>query len=62
MLYISGPGHGVPAVVANTYLEGSYSEIYPEISQDETGLLATAWHSNKFINAVTDGAVLPILH
>lgn len=125
MLYISGPGHGGPALVANTYLEGSYSEIYPHISQDlaglqrlflqfsfpggipshvapqtpgsiheggelgyslshafgavfdnpqlvvacvvgdgeaETGPLATAWHSNKFLNAAADGAVLPILH
>lgn len=125
MIYVSGPGHGAPAVVANTYLEGSYSEFYPDISQDEAGLqklfqqfsfpggipshaspecpgsiheggelgyslshafgavfdnpdlivacvigdgeaetgpLATAWHSNKFINAVSDGVVLPILH
>src|SRR6202011_4287730 len=125
MIYISGPGHGGPAVVGNTYLEGTYSEIYPEISQDEAGLrklfrqfsfpggipshaspecpgsiheggelgyslshafgavfdnpdlvvacvvgdgeaetgpLATAWHSNKFLNPATDGAVLPILH
>ena len=125
MIYVSGPGHGGPAVVGNTYLEGSYSEIYPEISQDEEGLrklflqfsfpggipshaspetpgsiheggelgyslshsfgavfdnpdlivacvvgdgeaetgpLATAWHSNKFLDPVTDGAVLPILH
>ncbi|HTF16281.1 MAG TPA: phosphoketolase family protein [Burkholderiales bacterium] len=125
MIYISGPGHGGPAVVANTYLEGSYSEIYPNISQDEAGLaklfkqfsfpggipshaspetpgsiheggelgyslshafgaafdnpdlvvacvvgdgeaetgpLATAWHSNKFLDPATDGAVLPILH
>ncbi|MEO5698292.1 MAG: phosphoketolase family protein [Burkholderiaceae bacterium] len=125
MIYVSGPGHGGPAVVANTYLEGTYSEIYPDISQDEAGLqklflqfsfpggipshaspetpgsiheggelgyslshsfgavfdnpdlivacvvgdgeaetgpLATAWHSNKFIDPVTDGAVLPILH
>ncbi len=38
MIYVSGPGHGGPAVVANTYLEGSYSEIYPDISQDEVGL------------------------
>jgi xylulose-5-phosphate/fructose-6-phosphate phosphoketolase len=38
ILYISGPGHGGPALVANTYLEGSYSEIYPNISQDEAGL------------------------
>ena len=125
MIYISGPGHGGPAVVANTYLEGSYSEVYPNISQDEAGLrklftqfsfpggipshaspecpgsiheggelgyslshafgavfdnpnlvvacvigdgeaetgpLATAWHSNKFLNPITDGTVLPILH
>ncbi len=125
MIYVSGPGHGGPAVVSNTYLEGTYSEIYPNISQDEeglqklflqfsfpggipshaspecpgsiheggelgyslshsfgavldnpdlivscvvgdgeaeTGALATAWHSNKFLNPVTDGAVLPILH
>jgi xylulose-5-phosphate/fructose-6-phosphate phosphoketolase len=125
MIYVSGPGHGGPAVVANTYLEGSYSEIYPNISQDEQGLrklfiqfsfpggipshaspecpgsiheggelgyslshsfgavfdnpnlivscvvgdgeaetgpLATAWHSNKFLDPATDGAVLPILH
>ncbi|MFC3560597.1 phosphoketolase family protein [Pedobacter jamesrossensis] len=125
MFYISGPGHGGPALVANTYLEGSYSEVYPNISQDEegmkklftqfsfpggisshvapstpgsiheggelgyslshafgavfdnpdlivacivgdgeaeTGPLATAWHSNKFLNPITDGAVLPILH
>src|SRR6202142_3383205 len=125
MIYVSGPGHGGPAVVGNTYLEGTYSEIYPDISADEAGLrklfiqfsfpggipshaspetpgsiheggelgyslshsfgavlddpnfvvacvvgdgeaetgpLATAWHSNKFINTVTDGAVLPILH
>ena len=125
MIYMSGPGHGGPALVSNTYLEGTYSEIYPAISQDEAGLkklcrqfsapggipshvspecpgsiheggelgyslshafgavfdnpqfivacvigdgeaetgpLATAWHSNKFLNPVTDGAVLPILH
>jgi len=125
MFYISGPGHGGPALVGNTYLEGTYSEIYPNISQDELGLkklftqfsfpggipshvspecpgsiheggelgyslshafgavfdnpglvvaciigdgeaetgpLATAWHSNKFLNPITDGAVLPILH
>ncbi|MBC7622887.1 MAG: phosphoketolase family protein, partial [Aeromicrobium sp.] len=125
MIYISGPGHGGPAVVANTYLEGTYSEVYPTISQDEAGLkalfkqfsfpggipshaspecpgsiheggelgyslshafgaafdnpdlivacvigdgeaetgpLATAWHSNKFLDPATDGAVLPILH
>jgi len=125
MIYISGPGHGGPALVANTYLEGSYSEVYPHVTRDEAGLkilfrqfsfpggipshvspetpgsiheggelgyslshafgavfdnpgliaacvvgdgeaetgpLATAWHSNKFLNPVTDGAVLPILH
>src|SRR5712691_3464763 len=125
MIYVSGPGHGGPALVANTYLEGTYSEIYPDISQDEAGLrklfvqfsfpggipshvspecpgsiheggelgyslshsfgavfdnpdlivacvvgdgeaetgpLAASWHSNKFLNPVTDGAVLPILH
>jgi xylulose-5-phosphate/fructose-6-phosphate phosphoketolase len=125
MIFISGPGHGGPAVVANTYLEGSYSEVYPDISQDEAGLkklfrqfsypggipshaspecpgsiheggelgyslshafgaafdnpslivacvvgdgeaetgpLATAWHSNKFLDPRGDGAVLPILH
>jgi len=125
MIYISGPGHGGPAIVGNVYLEGTYSEIYPDITQDEDGLrklfkqfsfpggipshvsaecpgsiheggelgyslshafgavldnpdlitacvvgdgeaetgpLATAWHSNKFLNAATDGAVLPILH
>jgi len=125
MIYISGPGHGGPALVGNTYLEGTYSEVYPGITQDEDGLkklftqfsfpggipshvspecpgsiheggelgyslshafgavfdnpelivacvigdgeaetgpLATAWHSNKFLNPITDGAVLPILH
>ncbi len=125
MIYISGPGHGGPAIVGNTYLEGTYSEVYPEITQDEAGLkklfkqfsfpggipshvspecpgsiheggelgyslshafgavfdnpdliaacvigdgeaetgpLATSWHSNKFLNPITDGAVLPILH
>ncbi len=125
MIYIAGPGHGGPALVGNTYLEGTYSEIYPNISQNEAGLkklftqfsfpggipshvspdcpgsiheggelgyslshafgaafdnpemivaciigdgeaetgpLATAWHSNKFLNPITDGAVLPILH
>ncbi len=125
MIYISGPGHGGPALVGNTYLEGSYSEIYPEITQDaeglkklfkqfsfpggipshvspecpgsmheggelgyslshafgaafdnpdlmvacvigdgeaETGPLATAWHSNKFLHPAKDGVVLPILH
>jgi xylulose-5-phosphate/fructose-6-phosphate phosphoketolase len=125
MIYVIGPGHGGPAIVAQTYLEGTYSEIYPDISSDEEGLrrlfkqfsfpggipshvapeipgsiheggelgyalshafgaafdnpdlivacvigdgeaetgpLATSWHSNKFLNPVTDGAVLPILH
>jgi len=125
MLYIIGPGYGGPGLVANTFLEGSYSEIYPHIEQNrdgikrlfrqfswpygipshvapetpgsiheggelgyslvhaygaafdnpdlivacvvgdgeaETGPLATSWHSNKFLNPATDGAVLPILH
>ncbi len=125
MIYVSGPGHGGPALVGNTYLEGTYSEIYPNISRDEAGLkklftqfsfpggipshvspecpgsiheggelgyslshsfgavfdnpglivccvvgdgeaetgpLATSWHSNKFLNPVTDGVVLPVLH
>lgn len=124
-LYITGPGHGGPGLVASTYLEGTYSDIYPHIGQDETGMarlfkqfsfpggipshaapetpgsineggelgyslshaygavfdnpdllaftvigdgeaetgpLATAWHSNKFLNPVKDGVVLPILH
>jgi xylulose-5-phosphate/fructose-6-phosphate phosphoketolase len=125
MIYISGPGHGGPAVVANTYLEGTYSEVYSSITRDaaglkrlfrqfsfpggipshvapetpgsiheggelgyslshafgavfdnpdlivacvvgdgeaETGPLATSWHSNKFLDPVHDGVVLPILH
>ncbi len=125
VIYVSGPGHGGPALVGNVYLEGTYSEIYPNISEDisgmqklfkqfsfpggipshvapetpgsiheggelgyslshsfgaafdnpdlivacvvgdgeaETGPLATSWHSNKFLNPATDGAVLPILH
>jgi xylulose-5-phosphate/fructose-6-phosphate phosphoketolase len=125
MMYVIGPGHGAPGIVANTYLEGTYSEFYPNIAQDEegmkklftqfsfpggipshvapetpgsiheggelgyslshaygaafdnpdlivtcvvgdgeaeTGPLATSWHSNKFLNPVRDGAVLPILH
>jgi xylulose-5-phosphate/fructose-6-phosphate phosphoketolase len=125
MIYISGPGHGAPAVLANSYLEGVYSEVYPDKSENEegmlkffrqfswpggigshctpetpgsiheggelgyslshgfgaafdnpdlivavmvgdgeaeTGPLATSWHSNKFLNPVRDGAVLPILH
>ena len=125
MIYVSGPGHGGQAMVSNVYLEGTYSEVYPNISEDEegmrklfkqfsfpggvsshaapetpgsineggelgyslahsygaaldnpnlivacvvgdgeaeTGPLATSWHANKFINPITDGAVLPILH
>ena len=125
MIYVTGPGHGGPALVANAYLEGTYSEVYPNVSQDEegmkrlftqfsfpggipshvapetpgsiheggelgyamshahgaafdnpslivacvvgdgeaeTGPMATSWHSNKFLNPVDDGAVLPILH
>ncbi|MGO8840640.1 MAG: phosphoketolase, partial [Methyloceanibacter sp.] len=125
MIYIIGPGHGGPGVVANAYLEGTYSEVYPDITRDEAGMkrlfkqfsfpggipshvapetpgsiheggelgyaishaygaafdnadlvvacvvgdgeaetgpLATSWHSNKFLNPATDGAVLPILH
>jgi xylulose-5-phosphate/fructose-6-phosphate phosphoketolase len=124
-IYVTGPGHGGPGLVANAYLEGTYSEVYPNISRDtdglrrlfrqfsfpggipshvapetpgsiheggelgyslshafgaafdnpkllvccvvgdgeaETGPLATSWHSNKFLNPETDGAVLPILH
>ena len=125
MIFVTGPGHGGPGLVANTYLEGTYSEVYPDISRDEqgmkrlftqfsfpggipshvapetpgsineggelgyslahaygaafdnpglivacvvgdgeaeTGPMATSWHSNKFLNPVHDGAVLPILH
>jgi len=125
MIYVSGPGHGGAALVSNVYLEGSWSEVYPDITQDavgmqklfkqfsfpggisshvapttpgsineggelgyslshafgavfdnpdlivacvigdgeaETGPLATAWHSNKLLDPITDGAVLPILH
>jgi xylulose-5-phosphate/fructose-6-phosphate phosphoketolase len=125
MIYVSGPGHGAPGVLAPVYLDGSYSEVYPDKSQDaegmkkffrqfsfpggvgshctpetpgsiheggelgyslshsfgtvfdnsdlitacvvgdgesETGPLATSWHSNKFLNPIRDGAVLPILH
>jgi len=124
-MFISGPGHGAPAVLSQAYLEGTYSEIYPDKSEDvtgmqrffkqfsfpggigshatpetpgsiheggelgysishaygtaydnpdlitlvmvgdgesETGPLATSWHSNKFLNPITDGAVLPVLH
>jgi xylulose-5-phosphate/fructose-6-phosphate phosphoketolase len=124
-IYIIGPGHGGPAAVANAYLEGTYSEVYPDVTQDdegmrrlfrefsfpggigshvtaeipgsiheggelgyslahafgaafdnpdlvvfcvvgdgeaETGALAASWHSNKFLNPMTDGAVVPILH
>ena len=125
MFYIAGPGHGGPAIVGNVYLEGTWSEVYPNVTRDEAGLkklfkqfsfpggisshvapttpgsiheggelgyslshafgaafdnpdlviacvigdgeaetgpLATAWQSNKFLNPITDGAVLPILH
>jgi xylulose-5-phosphate/fructose-6-phosphate phosphoketolase len=125
VLFITGPGHGGPSLVAHAYLEGTYTEVYPNVSEDEVGLkelftqfsfpggipshvapetpgsiheggelgyalshafgaafdnpdlivaaivgdgeaetgpLATSWHSNKFLNPVTDGAVLPILH
>ncbi|MDH3309186.1 MAG: phosphoketolase family protein [Gammaproteobacteria bacterium] len=125
MIYITGPGHGGPGLVANTWLEGTYSEVYPDVPRNaegmkklfrqfsfpggipshvapetpgsiheggelgyaishafgasfdnpdlivacvvgdgeaETGPLATAWHSNKFLNPIHDGAVLPILH
>jgi len=125
MIYVTGPGHGGPGIVANTYLEGTYTERYPSVTQDaagmrrlfrqfsfpggipshaapetpgsineggelgyslahaygaafdnpdlivacmigdgeaETGPLAASWHSDKFLNPVTDGAVLPILH
>ena len=125
VIFLAGPGHGAPALISNVYLEGAYSEIYSEISEDadgmrrlfkqfsfpggigshctpetpgsiheggelgysvshaygavfdnpdliamvmvgdgeaETGPLATAWHSNKFLNPARDGAVLPVLH
>ncbi|MFZ0002739.1 MAG: phosphoketolase family protein [Trebonia sp.] len=125
VIYITGPGHGGPGIVANTYLEGTYSELYPSVSKDEAGMrrlfrqfsfpggipshaapetpgsiheggelgyslshaygaafdnpelivacvigdgesetgpLAGSWHANKFLNPVTDGAVLPVLH
>ena len=125
VIFITGPGHGAPGIIANTYLEGTYSEFYPDISQDEpgmkklfrqfsfpggipshtapetpgsiheggelgyslshafgaafdnpdliavcvvgdgeaeTGPLAASWHSNKFLNPIRDGAVLPVLH
>jgi xylulose-5-phosphate/fructose-6-phosphate phosphoketolase len=125
MIYLSGPGHGAPATLSNSYLEGVYSEVYPQISEDvagmqkffrqfsfpggigshctpetpgsiheggelgyslshgfgaafdnpdlivtvvvgdgeaETGPMATSWHSNKFLNPIRDGAVLPVLH
>ena len=124
-IYVCGPGHGGPGMVANTYLEGTYSEVYPNIGQDEAGIkhlfkqfsfpggipshdspdnpgsineggelgyalshaygaafdnpdllalcvvgdgeaetgpMAASWHSNKFLDPVTDGAVLPVLH
>ncbi|MCY4441058.1 MAG: phosphoketolase family protein [Deltaproteobacteria bacterium] len=125
VIYVAGPGHGGPGLVANTYLEGTYSEVYPNVSRDEAGMrllfkqfsfpggipshvapetpgsiheggelgyavshaygaaldnpdlivacvvgdgeaetgpLAAAWHSNKFLNPARDGAVLPVLH
>lgn len=125
VLFITGPGHGGPSLVAHAYLEGTYTEVYPNVTEDEAGMkklfiqfsfpggipshvapetpgsiheggelgyalshafgaafdnpdlivaavvgdgeaetgpLATSWHSNKFLNPVTDGAVLPILH
>jgi xylulose-5-phosphate/fructose-6-phosphate phosphoketolase len=125
MIYVSGPGHGAPATLSNAYLEGTYSEVYPDRTPDargmknffrqfsfpgglgshctpetpgsineggelgyslshafgaafdhpdlivacvvgdgeaETGPMATSWHSNKFLNPITDGAVLPVLH
>jgi xylulose-5-phosphate/fructose-6-phosphate phosphoketolase len=125
MMCVVGPGHGAPGIIANTYLEGSYTELYPNVERDrhgmkslfrqfswpygipshdapnvpgsineggelgysivhafgaafdnpdlivacvvgdgeaETGTLAASWHSNKFLNPITDGAVLPILH
>ncbi len=125
VIYVAGPGHGGPGLVANTYLEGTYSEVYPDVSRDEAGMrllfkqfsfpggipshvapetpgsiheggelgyavshaygaaldnpdlivacvvgdgeaetgpLAAAWHSNKFLNPARDGAVLPVLH
>jgi xylulose-5-phosphate/fructose-6-phosphate phosphoketolase len=125
LMYVVGPGHGAPGIIANTYLEGTYSEIYPDVRRDEDGLkllfrqfswpygipshdapnvpgsineggelgysllhaygaafdnpdlivacvvgdgeaetasLAASWHSNKFLNPITDGAVVPILH
>jgi xylulose-5-phosphate/fructose-6-phosphate phosphoketolase len=125
VIFLAGPGHGAPALISNVYLEGAYSEIYSEVSEDadgmrrlfkqfsfpggigshctpetpgsiheggelgysvshaygavfdnpdliamvmvgdgeaETGPLATAWHSNKFLNPARDGAVLPVLH
>ena len=124
-IFVSGPGHGAPAVLSNAYLEGTYTEVYPAITEDENGLrrffkqfsfpggvgshatpetpgslheggelgysvshafgtvfdnpelitlcmvgdgeaetgpLATSWHSNKFLNPINDGAVLPVLH
>ena len=91
VIYITGPGHGGPGLVANAYLEGTYSEFYPRARRElgyamahaygaafdnpdlvvccvvgdgeaETGPLAASWHSNKFLNPVRDGAVLPVLH
>ena len=53
MIYVSGPGHGGPAVVANTYLEGTYSEIYPDISQDEVGLQRLSQTVRKLVLIAT---------
>ncbi len=65
-IFVTGPGHGGPGLVANAYLEGTYSEVVVTCvvgdGEAETGPLAASWHSNKFLNQVTDGAVLPILH
>jgi phosphoketolase len=63
-IYIAGPGHGGPGMVANTYLEGTYTELYLDLivacvigdGEAETGPLATSWHSNKFLDPARDGA------
>ena len=61
MIYLSGPGHGGNAMVAQDWLDGSYTEVYPNITRDKEGM-QKLWHGNKFMNPITDGAVLPILH
>ncbi len=48
MIYLAGPGHGGPALLANVYLEGTYSEIYPEVSQDEAGLRRLAMFAKRY--------------